>query len=137
MAVCVIRALALEKIDISFIRTSFMKDDFKAQYTIFSLLKRELTIGMGVSLLLCFVGYFRVMWFLDDDVSTDMAKVVCLSLFLIVITSVAVGFSLPFILLFFSLDPAHAGPAVQVVMDIFGVGCSSLFIFVWRIDFIS
>jgi len=117
VAVSVIRGIALQKIDIG----EGGRGRKKYKYTMGSLLTRELGIGLGLSAGLCVAGYFRVIWFVEEEIRHVMAQVVTLSLFLIVITSVLVGYCLPFMFLFMGLDPAHAGPSVQVIMDIFGV----------------
>jgi len=46
---------------------------------------------------------------------------ICLSMLAIVFTSTLVGATLPLILSRLGLDPAHAGAAIQVIMDICGV----------------
>jgi Mg/Co/Ni transporter MgtE len=63
-------------------------------------------------------GYARV--YLSEGVPLD-ASAIALSLFLIVNASVLAGASLPFMLAWRGVDPAHAGTTVQVVMDVAGV----------------
>lgn len=69
-------------------------------------------------MVLVVVGFLRV--FILRGSVLD-ATAICVSLFIIVSTSVSMGALLP--LLFYKLgrDPAHAGPTIQVVMDILGV----------------
>lgn len=46
---------------------------------------------------------------------------ITLSLILIVFSSVIIGALLPLMFQMIKLDPAHAGPTIQVVMDMIGV----------------
>jgi Mg/Co/Ni transporter MgtE len=102
-------------------------------------LGREACIGLGLALLLCLAGGARTAYSVyiaggaewDDAVAWRSVAAIALSLASVVLTSVIAGASLPLLLHAVSLDPAHAGPIVQVAMDIFGVGltcvvCSSL-----------
>lgn len=84
----------------------------------FRLLYREAVIGGTLAMVLVVVGFLRV--FILRGSVLD-ATAICVSLFIIVSTSVSMGALLP--LLFYKLgrDPAHAGPTIQVVMDILGV----------------
>jgi hypothetical protein len=95
--------------------------------------------GLGVATMLTGVAFFRVYWFLpagnvllcfssnsdlllriltgwgEDQSRVTVTIAICTSLFLIVIASSVVGTALPLILHACSIDPAHAGPAVQVL----------------------
>jgi len=87
-------------------------------------LLQEALVGLVMSVLLGIVGFLRVVLFLgmsSFDSAFLLASVIAVSLILIVIHATVIGCSLPLILQKFGLDPAHAGPAVQVVMDILGV----------------
>ena len=46
---------------------------------------------------------------------------VALAQLVIVVTSIVVGAMLPLLLDKINLDPAHAGPMIQVIMDVTGV----------------
>ena len=52
-----------------------------------------------------------------------MALAIALAILVIVLVSVVAGAVLPFALQRAGLDPAHAGPSCQVIMDVFGVFC--------------
>jgi len=68
--------------------------------------------------------------FSDGDIVA--AGAIAIAAFTIVMTSVVVGAALPLVLQRCNLDPAHAGPVIQVIMDISGVAiscstCAALF----------
>ena len=90
-------------------------------------LKKELMIGLICALCLGPIALVRVhIYYLSegDDITTAWGPTVmaiCLSLFLIVLISVAVGAVLPFALRAVRLNIEHAAPAIQVIMDISGV----------------
>jgi Mg/Co/Ni transporter MgtE len=52
-----------------------------------------------------------------------MALAISFALLVIVLLAVIAGALLPFLLQRCGLDPAHAGPSCQVLMDVFGVFC--------------
>lgn len=88
-------------------------------------LLREVLVGMCMGVVLSVVGFVRVYWFGGTTVE---AISISLSLMAIVVTATTVGTILP---LLFSrtrfIDPVHATPTVQVLMDIIGVTiCCSL-----------
>jgi len=65
------------------------------------------------------VAFARVYWSYRDWVS---ALVISLSLYLIVITSMALGALIPIMLERFDIDPAHsAAPFLATLMDVLGV----------------
>ena len=79
---------------------------------------RETALSLLEGALLTMVGFWRVyLW--QGDLRSTVA--VCVSLFAITSISVVVGCLLPFAFDRFGMDPAHAGPAIQVVMDVMGV----------------
>jgi Mg/Co/Ni transporter MgtE len=82
------------------------------------LLLREILIGAAMGFVLSFCGFLRVFIFSRDFVAS---AAIGSCLFLIVVLATTIGAILPFILLRLGTDPAHAGPAVQVIMDIIGV----------------
>ncbi len=82
------------------------------------MIKRETLMGVGIGFVLAIVAFFRVLLFHGDTVA---AIAVAVSIMVIVITSTIVGTLLPLGLHRFGFDPAHAGPAIQVLMDITGV----------------
>jgi Mg/Co/Ni transporter MgtE len=75
-------------------------------------------VGVLLGTALALGGYARV--YLSEGVPLD-ASAIALSLFLIVNASVLAGATLPFLLAWRGVDPAHAGTTVQVVMDVAGV----------------
>lgn len=113
-AVMVIRGLA----------TGSVRDDNE-----YKILWRQLLTGLIMAAILVLFGYLRVVLFGSDAVS---AAAISLSLFVIVVVSVIMGTLLPLMLHGLGIDPAHAGPTIQVFMDIVGVWitcvvCSSMF----------
>lgn len=88
------------------------------------LLIEEATMGIVMGLVLSVVGFLRAGFFLgvwSMFSFSSIATVVAVSLFLIVISAVVIGTSLPLLLDSLGADPAIAGPSVQVFMDILGV----------------
>jgi cation transporter-like permease len=85
----------------------------------FSAVIPELVNGLVLATLLVFCGFARV-YFLHAGTLDECLAVVA-SLFLIVATSVVIGAALPLMLDRCGFDGAHAGPLIQVVMDISGV----------------
>ena len=84
----------------------------------------EVLNGIVLGLLLVVVGFARV-YFLHAGTLPECLAVVT-SLFLIVSVSVVMGAFLPLALDRIGLDGAHAGPLIQVVMDIIGVSCTCI-----------
>eukprot|EP00475_Leptophrys_vorax_P024622 TRINITY_DN3401_c0_g1_i1.p1 TRINITY_DN3401_c0_g1~~TRINITY_DN3401_c0_g1_i1.p1 ORF type:complete len:255 (+),score=77.48 TRINITY_DN3401_c0_g1_i1:63-827(+) len=89
------------------------------------LMMEESICGVILGFALALVGFLRVGLFTSmsgwKESSMQITIAISISLLLIVTTSVFVGASLPLLLNTLHLDPAHAGPAVQVVMDVTGV----------------
>jgi cation transporter-like permease len=100
----------------------------------FTLLIRELTISVAISLVIGFVGFWRVFLMTSNATVVD-GIAVSLSLVFIVITSIIVGAGLPMLMDYLMhllrryaekwsrmLDPANTTfPVFQVVMDILGI----------------
>lgn len=102
-AVLVIRGLALGEI------TSRSQGTY---------LWREAKMSIKIALVVVICGFVRVLLFqypLSDAVAISA------SLAAIVFTSIVGGASLPLALQQRGFDPAHAGPTIQVLMDLFGV----------------
>ena len=79
---------------------------------------RETLHALFEGALLTMVGFWRVyLW--QGELRSTVA--VCVALFAITSISVVVGCVLPFAFDHLGMDPAHAGPAIQVVMDVMGV----------------
>jgi Mg/Co/Ni transporter MgtE len=77
-------------------------------------------IGALAASTLCVVAVFRVLLF-SDDATFHGALAICAALFAIVLVSAILGAALPIGLARAGLDAAHAGPTIQVIMDILGV----------------
>lgn len=120
VAVTVVRGIATGEIKI---RKDSLQSSFK---TIKDLLVSEITQGIGLAIMVCAVAFARVILFssnqniLDNTFLKEAIGIVT-SLFLIIITSIAIGVLLPIAFLFASLDPGHAVATITVIMDIFGV----------------
>ena len=89
----------------------------------------ESKMGLALGVVLATLAWARVLFTGGDMVS---ATAIGVSVFFIVATSTMVGAGLPILLHWNGVDAAHAGPAIQVLMDIVGVTitcfiCASLF----------
>ena len=83
------------------------------------MLLREVSIALIIAGIVVTFGFARVYHASHDLVSTIA---ISLSLFLIIVTSVALGTLIPLTLERFNLDPAHsAAPFLTTLMDILGV----------------
>ena len=96
-----------------------------------AVLRREAAMGACLGAALFALAFARVMVSDGDPVA---ACAIAIAAFAIVLASVVVGAALPLALARAGLDPAHAGPAIQVIMDISGVAiscatCAALFSF--------
>merc|ERR1719223_985789 len=83
----------------------------------------EAKLGLALGVVLAMLGWARVM---ISDGDTVSAMAIGASVFCIVATSTVVGAALPILLHRSGLDAAHAGPAIQVLMDIVGVSITCL-----------
>eukprot|EP00918_Siedleckia_nematoides_P067984 GHVU01147978.1.p1 GENE.GHVU01147978.1~~GHVU01147978.1.p1 ORF type:complete len:356 (-),score=60.57 GHVU01147978.1:229-1296(-) len=81
-------------------------------------LAQQVLAGLVLGGSLMFFSFFRVLIFHNSV--RECIAIAC-SMFLIVFTSVVVGTLLPLLLKRLRIDPAHAGAAIQVAMDIMGV----------------
>ena len=84
-----------------------------------AVLWRESVVALAVGGLMMVVGFARVFLFEGGDWAA--ASAITLSLWCIVTSSIVLGAALPLLLHKFRLDPAHAGPCIQVLMDVLGV----------------
>jgi Mg/Co/Ni transporter MgtE len=66
----------------------------------------------------------------DPNYNVDVAHTdsiaIAGSLFIIVLSSTVIGTLLPLGMYFVGLDPAHAGPSIQVIMDVMGVAITCM-----------
>eukprot|EP00929_Paragymnodinium_shiwhaense_P109448 TRINITY_DN75872_c0_g1_i1.p1 TRINITY_DN75872_c0_g1~~TRINITY_DN75872_c0_g1_i1.p1 ORF type:complete len:302 (-),score=30.65 TRINITY_DN75872_c0_g1_i1:402-1307(-) len=105
--VLVVRRLALEKMS-----------EPKSTKTSAHIIVQQAGVGIQLAFLLSAVSLLRCWLF---QVVGYEALAICMSIFCIVFTSSLLGSALPLILKRCGSDPAHAGAAIQVVMDITGV----------------
>jgi Mg/Co/Ni transporter MgtE len=83
-----------------------------------SIFLTEVRFAFILGVLMVMIGFIRVFIF---ELSLYSAFSISLSLFFIVSISIILGAFLPILLYLSHMDPAHAGPIIQVVMDIVGV----------------
>jgi len=117
VAVSIIRGIATDHISVS-------RHPRHGKLSATFVFLREAMIGFLLACALAVVAYFRVRLFMEaggEDRKALAISVAC-SCWVIVFTSAIVGGFLPMCLYLVGFDPAHAGPSVQVIMDIFGVG---------------
>ena len=79
--------------------------------------KRELVMGLLLGIALFVVGFLRVS--AKFDVVSSLA--IGVTLYVIVASATITGTLIPLGLNRLGIDPAHAGPTIQVVMDVSGV----------------
>jgi heme/copper-type cytochrome/quinol oxidase subunit 4 len=79
---------------------------------------KEMRIGFCLSLILGVVGCVRAAVFLTPLAET---MAITVSLIVIVMISVVIGATLPLLMNFMRIDPAHSSTTIQVLMDILGV----------------
>eukprot|EP00051_Salpingoeca_urceolata_P027224 m.480501 g.480501 ORF g.480501 m.480501 type:complete len:236 (+) comp21858_c0_seq1:120-827(+) len=84
----------------------------------FCVLRREAALGILLGVVMAVVGFVRVVLFYPHQ---GAAVAISLALFFICATATVVGTCLPLGFHFVGVDPVHAGPAIQVAMDIIGV----------------
>jgi hypothetical protein len=81
-------------------------------------LKQEAKMALGLSFLIGLTGFIRAAMF-----RTPWGETIAIttSVSIIVVTSVAIGSTLPLAMKKVGIDPAHSSTTIQVVMDILGV----------------
>jgi Mg/Co/Ni transporter MgtE len=82
------------------------------------ILGTEVSVGARLAIVLFAASFVRCIVF---QVRGMECLAICLSMLAIVFTSTLVGAALPLVLNRLGIDPAHAGAAIQVIMDISGV----------------
>lgn len=75
-------------------------------------------MGVCLTLILGLAGFVRVVAF---ETSLPEAFAITASLLVIVMTSIIIGATLPLIMNYCRIDPAHSSTTIQVIMDILGV----------------
>eukprot|EP00985_Skeletonema_marinoi_P012990 scaffold6380_cov127-Skeletonema_marinoi.AAC.12 len=81
-------------------------------------LRQEAKMAAGLSCLIGMTGFIRAAMF-----RTPWGETIAIttSVFIIVVTSVAIGSTLPLAMKKVGIDPAHSSTTIQVIMDILGV----------------
>ena len=89
-------------------------------FSVRSLILRETLSALVIGSLVTLVGFVRV-W-IEERGALLPSLTIGIALFTIVTSSIILGTLLPIILQrVIHIDPAHAGPIIQVIMDILGV----------------
>jgi Mg/Co/Ni transporter MgtE len=89
-------------------------------FSVRSLIVREMFSAIIIGTLVTLVGFIRV-W-IEERGAILPSLTIGIALFSIVTSSILLGTLLPIILQrIVHIDPAHAGPIIQVIMDILGV----------------
>jgi len=83
-----------------------------------SIIRKQVGIGIRLASILAAASLLRCWLF---EIVGREALAICISMFSIVFVSTVLGSALPLIFKYFGADPAHAGAAIQVLMDITGV----------------
>jgi len=81
-------------------------------------LSKELIMGVCLTLILGLAGFLRVILF---ETPLPEAFAITASLLVITFTSILLGDTLPLIMNYCHIDPAHSSITIQVLMDILGV----------------
>ena len=86
-------------------------------------LYREIASGLLLAMSLFILSLIRVYFSVDhiEGQSMRLPLAISGSLCVIVMTSVVIGTMLPVVFFHCGLKPEHAGPAIQVIMDVLGV----------------
>ncbi|CAD7942399.1 unnamed protein product [Amoebophrya sp. A25] len=88
------------------------------------LVRQQASIGLKMGLICAVAAFVRCCLF--HGTLVDEAFAIAVSMFCIVLTSACVGAALPLGMAYYGIDPAHAGAAIQVIMDITGVALTCL-----------
>ena len=100
--------------------TGLVAKEFKPHHFLL-VLRKEVVCGLISSILLGIIGFLRVYLLYGTDHLFYSTVAITASLFCIVMTSIVLGCSLPFLLGRIGMDREHAAPMIQVAMDIIGV----------------
>lgn len=111
--VLVVRKLALRAI-----RGGRADKSGEGEFSLRGVVGKEVSVGGRLALILFVACFLRCMVF---KVRGYECLAICLSMLCIVFTSTLIGSALPLLLSRLHVDPAHAGAAIQVIMDISGV----------------
>lgn len=93
-----------------------------------NILIKEIIVSFIISILMFFTGFIRVLIFnnqnsdINDENIGDIlltTTTISIALFIIVFFSIVIGCILPLVFYHCGFDPAHAGPSIQVIMNIF------------------
>lgn len=116
--------------------TGILSGELHGAGALVRVLKKEVVVALCCGSTLAVIGFARVyLFYSNEEVQPTPVFVtvfaITLALFLIVVSSVLMGATLPFLLQRLHLNVEHAAPAIQVVMDILGVTicCATCFYF--------
>lgn len=84
-------------------------------------LRKEVVVGAINALIVAGIGFGRVYYFYGSHDLFYSTVAITLSLFCILLSSVVLGTTLPFLIGALGFDREHAAPIIQVLMDITGV----------------
>mmetsp|Transcript_12291 Transcript_12291/g.23870 ORF Transcript_12291/g.23870 Transcript_12291/m.23870 type:complete len:317 (+) Transcript_12291:60-1010(+) len=110
--------LVVRKLAIAAVRGRAPDDSGEQSVSGMGLIATEMWAGVQLAVVLAGAAFFRCAAF---HVSALECLAICTSMFCIVSMSTIVGAGLPLLLKRLGMDPAHAGAAIQVAMDITGV----------------
>lgn len=115
--VLVVRQLALDAYGLN------SKDSRKEQGSAKRLVFQQVWVGVRLAFILFLASLLRCIAFKTEWIE---CLAICISMVCIVFLSTCVGAALPLFLKYNGIDPAHAGAAIQVLMDITGVCCTCI-----------
>jgi len=100
-----------------------MKGENTEATSALQLIVEQIWVGIRLGVVLFLACFVRCFLF---DVEWSESVAICASMVAIVCSSTLIGAALPNMLKWADMDPAHAGAAIQVVMDITGVSLTCL-----------
>lgn len=100
-----------------------MKGESPEATSALQLIAEQIWVGIRLGVVLFVACFVRCFLF---DVEWSESVAICASMVAIVCSSTLIGAALPNMLKWADMDPAHAGAAIQVVMDITGVSLTCL-----------
>lgn len=115
--VLVVRQLALDAL------RAGRDEKRRAEDSCWRLVSAQIWVGARLAVVLFGASFFRCVIFKTEWVE---CWAICISMLCIVFTSTLIGAALPLLLKKMRVDPAHAGAAIQVVMDISGVSLTCI-----------
>lgn len=89
-----------------------------------NILRSQCFVAMKMAFLLSIISWMRCRYVQNVPIKETVA--ISMSMFAIVSISILIGSCLPLVLRALQIDPAHAGAAIQVIMDIVGVSLTCI-----------